>query len=424
MNKLIEAAFDAVIPFNKLDRDPTSPFNDDPLLVASTSPSNFPPHETLLTRATGPSHKNASRVVLDARVVSTPKDLDDALHFIGNFTTNNLKRNGSLLIVTSHDDPLTSSIAEGFIRALSKEAGAKGITTNLVEVNGDPTTLLTNIPAVTFFTSTDSSFVTGQRLVCDVSPPPSSPPPHTSSIVITGGARGIGLETAALLSTLPDTTKMLLVDHPMMSAALEKSADSIKSLTNNRVDVSSLSVDVCDDDAGAKIMSSIASPIDSIVHAAGVTRDKTMKRMKKGIFDECMDINYHSVLAIDDQIIANDGYSDGARITLLSSTSGVAGNFGQVNYASSKSGLLGYAAWRTANNPSLVVNAVAPGFIATPMTANLPLFNRVIVPRFLTNVKCMGKPSDVAHAIKFLSSRGGGSKGTFLRVCGGLLLGR
>jgi len=433
MQRLVESAFSVVMPFNELDR---SSHSDAPILLITTSqhPSPSPKGAEMLTKATAKAYEGkASRVLFDARESESPHELDSQLHFLGTFVANHAKRNAKVLVVTDNNDILTSSVCEGFVRSLSKEIGGKGITINLLEIDsGDDSddsddSALVNDEAVQYFLSGDSCFVTGQRLVIDGSTT-SSAVSQNENVVLTGAARGIGLETAKAIAGLNGTKNLLLVDHPAMSDHLERSVEEVKKIVGNKtLLVSGLSVDVCDDDAGELIGKEIGAGIDSMIHAAGVTRDKTMKRMDRERFMECMEINLHAVKRIDDTLFGNKLYNENCRITLLSSTSGVAGNFGQTNYASSKSGLIGYAQWRTEQErgrSDAGVNCVAPGFISTPMTDNLPIFNRVIVPRFMTNLGCMGQPKDVANTIKFLSSKRSGAKGTFLRCCGGLLLGR
>ena len=116
---------------------------------------------------------------------------------------------------------------------------------------------------------------------------------------------------------------------------------------------------------------------------------------------------------------------EGLRIVTLASTSGIAGNRGQTNYATSKSGVMGLAA---ATAPLLAarggsINAVAPGFIETEMTAKIPLLTRE-VGRRINSLSQGGKPVDVAEAIAYLvSDAAGGTHGTTLRVCGQAMMG-
>jgi 3-oxoacyl-[acyl-carrier protein] reductase len=116
---------------------------------------------------------------------------------------------------------------------------------------------------------------------------------------------------------------------------------------------------------------------------------------------------------------------DNARITLLASVSGIAGNRGQANYAASKAGLIGFAqAWaaKLAERGGSI-NAVAPGFIETHMTAAMPIGLRE-AGRRLSSLGQGGHPQDVAEAIAWLSQPGSGSvNGQVLRVCGQALMG-
>jgi len=161
-----------------------------------------------------------------------------------------------------------------------------------------------------------------------------------------------------------------------------------------------------------------------MIHAAGITRDKSMKRMSSQLWRDVLNVNLFSIQRIDQQLIEDKGYKGGARIVGVSSTSGIAGNIGQGNYATSKSGLMGYAEDMNGRHPEYTFNNVAPGFIQTDMTSNLPLVNEVVATRILTPLKAAGRPEDVAGAIGWLGVGGMGIRGQTLRVCGGMMVGR
>ncbi|KAH8052142.1 3-oxoacyl-[acyl-carrier-protein] reductase [Aureococcus anophagefferens] len=162
--------------------------------------------------------------------------------------------------------------------------------------------------------------------------------------------------------------------------------------------------------------SALARPVDAVVHNAGVTRDRTLFRMGDDEWDACLDVN---ALAPRRLTAALDLAED-ASVVLLGSTSGVAGNAGQANYAAAKSALFGWAAAATTYR----VNAVAPGFIASAMTAKMPFANRFVGARF-NNLGRPGTPEDVANVIAHLASPASGAiRGQVLRCCGGFLQGR
>ena len=165
--------------------------------------------------------------------------------------------------------------------------------------------------------------------------------------------------------------------------------------------------------------------VDVVVHNAGITRDKTLANMKPELWDAVMAVNFAAIAAIDAALLAGKVLHDGGRIVCLSSVSGVAGNFGQTNYATSKAALIGYVA---AQAPLLAprgitINAVAPGFIETPMTARIPLMTRE-AGRRLNALSQGGLPRDVAELITFLAlPSSAGLSGNTVRVCGLALIG-
>jgi 3-oxoacyl-[acyl-carrier protein] reductase len=138
-----------------------------------------------------------------------------------------------------------------------------------------------------------------------------------------------------------------------------------------------------------------------------------------------VDVNLKAILDVDTALLEQNLIADEARLVYLSSISGIAGNFGQTNYAYTKAALIGYV---EALSPQLAdrgitANAVAPGFIETDMTASLPILVRE-AGRRLNALSQGGKPEDVAEAIQFLASpASSGISGQTLRVCGGSLLG-
>jgi 3-oxoacyl-[acyl-carrier protein] reductase len=165
--------------------------------------------------------------------------------------------------------------------------------------------------------------------------------------------------------------------------------------------------------------------LDILVHNAGITRDKLLANMDHTRWNAVLNINIAAQLRINDALLASDHFRGAPRIVSVASTSGIAGNRGQTNYAASKGGVMGMV---RATAPLLAarggtINAVAPGFIETEMTARIPFAVRE-VGRRLNALQQGGLPSDVAEAIAFLASdAAGGINGDILRVCGQNLVG-
>jgi 3-oxoacyl-[acyl-carrier protein] reductase len=163
--------------------------------------------------------------------------------------------------------------------------------------------------------------------------------------------------------------------------------------------------------------------IDVAVHNAGITRDKTLGRMSEDRWDSVLDVNLASQERVNAALA--DLFPAGGRIVSVSSVSGIAGNRGQTNYATSKAGVIGLvqAYAPVLAEKGVTINAVAPGFIETRMTAAMPLMLRE-AGRRMNSMSQGGLPVDVAETIAWLASPGSaGITGNVVRVCGQSLLG-
>ncbi|MCS5514858.1 3-oxoacyl-ACP reductase [Pseudomonas qingdaonensis] len=317
----------------------------------------------------------------------------------------------------SLDDPLASvaqRALEGFSRSLAKEL-RNGATLQLLYV--DPAAQDQLEGALRFFLSPKSAFISGQVLrltACATQVQDWSRPLAGRKALVTGAARGIG---AAIAETLArDGAEVVLLDVPQAKADL----DALAARLGGR----SVALDICASDAPAHLLEALPEGIDIVVHNAGITRDKTLANMTPSTGTPCSRSTSRPQV-LTQALLDGGALHDNARIVLLASISGIAGNRGQANYAASKAGLIGLAqAWA----PLLAkrgasINAVAPGFIETRMTAAIPFALRE-AGRRMSSLGQGGLPQDVAEAVAWLGQPGSGAvNGQVLRVCGQAVMG-
>ncbi len=283
--------------------------------------------------------------------------------------------------------------------------------------------------ALRFLLSGKSAYVDGQFLAVgpsgSIASPAGSPrdadlgrPLAGRTALVTGAARGIGAEIAAVLHR--DGANVVVVDIPAAGEQLARVA--------NRVGGTALQLDITEPDAGARMLAHVASRygvLDILVHNAGITRDKLLANMDAARWDSVMDVNITSQLRINEAVLASEVFARNGRIVSLASTSGIAGNRGQSNYAASKAGVIGMVRATAVQfeDGSRTINAVAPGFIETEMTAKIPPLTRQVARR-LSSLQQGGLPIDVAETIAFLASgSAAGINGQVVRVCGQNLVG-
>lgn len=305
---------------------------------------------------------------------------------------------------------------EGFVKSVGKEF-KKGITSQLIYVADDAFDNLES--TLRFFASPRSAYVSGQVVrvskgeVVDVN---WLKPLANKTMLVTGASRGIGEAIARVLAR--DGAFVICLDVASQQADLQKVAGEIGGAT--------LALDITANDAGAKIaeIAKKRGGLDAIIHNAGVTRDKTLAKMDENMWDLVLNINLKAEQQIDDYLLENQIFNQNARIVCVSSISGIAGNLGQTNYAMSKAGVIG-AVQATAPHlkNGMTINAVAPGFIETQMTAQIPFAIRE-AGRRMNSMSQGGLPLDVAETIAWLASpASGGVNGQIVRVCGQSLLG-
>ena len=310
----------------------------------------------------------------------------------------------------------------GFIRSLAKESGKNGTTANLLQVKTGAENGIEG--ALRFFLSPHSAFVTGQVLPVVGAPKgvkvaAFAEKPLTGKLaVVTGAARGIGAAIAEVLAR--EGATVIGVDRPADESVLGTTMSSIGGIA--------CPLDITDAEAGKKLAAVAADKggkIDIIVHNAGITRDKMMRNMAAHLWDMVLDVNLGAIVRCNDQLLADDAFGANARIVCISSIGGIAGNAGQTNYAATKSAVIGYvdAMAKQLEGKGISINAIAPGFIETQMTAAIPVVTREVARR-LSSLSQGGLPVDIAEAVTFMASPlAAGVNGATLRVCGQNLVG-
>lgn len=314
---------------------------------------------------------------------------------------------------------------EGFSRSVSKEIGGKGATINLIRLsNAKDVTDKTLLPYIHFFLSDGVAYVTGQVVEVNVATSLQQTTPLEKSLagktaIVTGSARGIGEATARKLAA--EGATVVVLDRPQDAEAGKAVAASI----NGKF----LGVDMSSDSAPTTIADFIKNElgggIDIVVHNAGITRDKRIANMDAGQWDMVINVNLTSILKTNKELLKLGLIKENGRIVCLSSISGFSGNNGQTNYATTKAGVIGYvrSLSQLTTAKKITINAIAPGFIETQMTAKMPAMPKFFGRR-LSNLNQGGQPGDIADMITFLSSPGAaGVSGQIIRVCGGSFLG-
>ncbi|MEU0210764.1 3-oxoacyl-ACP reductase [Streptomyces canus] len=321
---------------------------------------------------------------------------------------------GAPLDPVDHHQAAAQQALEGFTRSLGKEIG-RGRTVNLVRLTDASAAEST----LRFLLSPKSAYVSGQVIEVGEAQEADvdwSLPLAGRTALVTGGARGIGAAVAETLAR--DGARVVVLDVPGASADAEQLAA--------RLGGSALALDITAADAGARIAKALPEGLDVLVHNAGITRDRRLVNMPAERWSSVLEVNLASVLRTTDALLGTGTLRRGGRIVATASIAGLAGNAGQTNYGASKAGVVGLVrslAPRARAEHGVTVNAVAPGFIETKMTAAIPLFIRE-AGRRMNSLGQGGLPADVAETTAWLAHPASGAvNGQVVRVCGQSLLG-
>ncbi len=375
---------------------------------------------------TAPVDQTFKALVFDATGIASSDQLREAWAFLQP-TVRRVQTSGRVIVfgtppesAQTPQEAIAQRALEGLTRSIGKEV-RRAATSQLVYVGPGAENRIES--TLRFLLSPKSAYVSGQVIriasaaraadVADWERPLSG-----KVALVTGAARGIGAAIAEVLAR--DGAHVVGLDVPGQR-------DELEALTG-QLGGSALAVDITEMRAPEQIAQHLLEHhggVDVVVHNAGVTRDKTLGRMSDELWDMVMGINLIAPQRIDQELFARSAVRQDGRIICVSSISGIAGNAGQTNYSTSKAGVIGIV---QSFAPALAeqdvtINAVAPGFIETQMTAAMPFATRE-AGRRMNSLSQGGLPVDVAETIAWFASPGsGGITGNVVRVCGQSLIG-
>ena len=376
---------------------------------------------------TATSDQRYKGLVFDATGIKTTADLAELQRF---FTPvlRSLSSCGRVVVLgtppestETPEEHVAQRALEGFTRSLGKEVG-KGSTTQLVYVAPGAESTLGSTLA--FLLSPKSAYVSGQVVRVGATGVTQAEeigdalrPLDGKVALVTGASRGIGEAIARTLAR--DGATVVGVDVPQMAPDLQQLMDELGG--------EALTLDITAVDAPQRIARHLEQKhggVDVVVHNAGITRDKKLRNMKDDGWRSTIAVNVTAPERITAELLDQKLVKPNGRIIGIASIAGIAGNVGQTNYGASKAGVIGFVESLAPRlSDGITVNAVAPGFIETQMTAKIPFATRE-AGRRMNSLSQGGLPVDVAEAIAWFASPGSTAvNGNVVRVCGQSLLG-
>ena len=223
-------------------------------------------------------------------------------------------------------------------------------------------------------------------------------------VLVTGASRGIGQAIAITLGAAGATV--------IGTATSEKGAEAIsKQFTEHKINGQGMILNVTDDNNIAELMKNINEKYDTVdilINNAGITRDNILMRMKQDEWDEIINTNLASVFKMSKAVLRGMMKKKAGRIISIASVVGSMGNAGQANYAAAKAGIMGFtkSLAREVGSRGITVNTVAPGFIQTDMTDNLPDEQKEALASQIPMGR-LGSVEEIAQVVLFLAGNGG-----------------
>jgi 3-oxoacyl-[acyl-carrier protein] reductase len=237
-------------------------------------------------------------------------------------------------------------------------------------------------------------------------------------VLVTGASRGIGKAIALTLGRAGATV--------IGTATTESGSDNIsKIFADNKVSGKGIKLNVTDNEQIASLIKSVNEDfgsIDILINNAGITRDNILLRMKEDEWEDIINTNLSSLYKMSKSVLRGMIKKRSGRIISITSVVGAMGNAGQSNYAAAKAGMIGFtkSLAREVGVRGITVNAVAPGFIETDMTSNLPDEQKEALASQIPMGR-LGTPDEVANAVLFLAGDSGSYiTGQTLHVNGGM----
>lgn len=224
-----------------------------------------------------------------------------------------------------------------------------------------------------------------------------------SVAIVTGGSRGIG---RAIALSLAEAGATVIITY---RSAEQEAQSVVQRIQDGGRQAAAYQIDVSNFEASQKFVEDMVGKfqrLDVLVNNAGVTKDTLLMRMSEADWDAVIGTNLKGVFNMTKAAIRQMMSQRSGKIINIASVAGVIGNAGQTNYAASKAGVIGFtkALAKELGSRNIQVNAVAPGFVETDMTAKLTDEQRKALAEHIP-LKRTGKPEEVAGLVRFLATR-------------------